>query len=262
MSQEAKTEFDKIADKDESINYLKRGFRGGNNREFDFTNFSSLRKLFRATFYGQILIPAAEKEQDDFDEIHELLKTHKPRKDSRYNKLKEDLLINAKHFYDGREMIVKAFKDKLFSLSDPSNYPYYTENDSEKDKVSFTDKTYKSLADELYEILSPGLVSEYFENNSLIEKSKQLEYFRRLGKKSIAYKNKMAKIALGFWKSKKDIKNMSENEVKNKGLDLLKDFIKKIVDMSPLESEEEAAQKGQGLKIFTPLIILLDYLFY
>ena len=64
----------------------------------------------------------------------------------------------------------------------------------------------------------------------------------------------MATIALGFWKLKKDIKNMSENEVKNKGLDLLSDFIKKIVDMSPLESEEEAAQKQQrkGLKILTP----------
>ena len=45
---------------------------------------------------------------------------------------------------------------------------------------------------------------------------------------------------------------MSENEVKNKGLDLLRDFIKKIVDMSPLESEAEAAEQGQGLKILTP----------
>ena len=57
----------------------------------------------------------------------------------------------------------------------------------------------------------------------------QLEYFRCLGKKSIECKNKMAKIALGFWKLKKDIKNMSENEVKNKGLDLLSDFIKKLL---------------------------------
>ena len=55
----------------------------------------------------------------------------------------------------------------------------------------------------------------------------------------------MAKIALGFWKLKRDIKNMSENEVKSKGLDLLSDFIKKVVDMSPLESEEEAAQKNK-----------------
>ena len=47
---------------------------------------------------------------------------------------------------------------------------------------------------------------------------------------------------------------MSENEVKNKGLALLSDFIREIVDMSPLVSEEEAAQKQQGqeLKILTP----------
>ena len=151
-------------------------------------------------------------------------------------------------------MVIKAFRDILFVLNDPSNYPHYTESDSEKDKVSFTDKTYKSLADELDEILSPGLVSKYFENNCLNEMIEQLEYFKRLGKKSIEYKNKMAKIALGYWKLTKDIKNMSENEVKNKGLHLLSAFIKKIVDMSPLESEEEAAQKqqGKGLKILTP----------
>ena len=205
-------------------------------------------------YYGEILIPAAEREQDDFDEMYELLKKYKPRKDSKHNKLKEDLLINAKKFYEGREMIIKTFTDKLFPLTDPSNYPHYTESDSERDKVSFTDKTYKSLADELDEILSPGVLSKYFENNSLNEMIEQLEYFKRLGKKSIEYKNKMATIALGFWKLKKDIKNMSENEVKDKGLDLLSDFIKKIVDMSPLESEEEAAQKQQrkGLKILTP----------
>ena len=85
------------------------------------------------------------------------------------------------------------------------NYRRYTESDSEKDKVSFTDKTYKSLADKLDEILSSELVSKYFENNSLNEMIEQLKYFRRLGKKSIKYKNKMAKIALGFWKLKKNI---------------------------------------------------------
>ena len=44
--------------------------------------------------------------------------------------------------------------------------------------------------------------------------TEQLKYFRCQGKESIEYKNKMAKIALGFWKLKKDIKNMSKNEVK------------------------------------------------
>ena len=45
---------------------------------------------------------------------------------------------------------------------------------------------------------------------------------------------------------------MSENAVKNKGLDLFREFIKKIVDMSPLESEAEAAEQGQRLKTLTP----------
>ena len=52
-----------------------------------------------------------------------------------------------------------------------------------------------------------------------------------------------------------DIKNMPENEVKNKKLDLLKSIVRKIVDaIQKLESEEEAEkrQQGQGLKILTP----------
>ena len=54
---------------------------------------------------------------------------------------------------------------------------------------------------------------------------------------------------------------MSEDEVENKRLDYLKDFVRKIVDanleldnMPDLETEEAAAQRqqGQGLKILTP----------
>ena len=69
----------------------------------------------------------------------------------------------------------------------------------------------------------------------------------------------MAKIALVFWKLKENIKNMSENEVKNKGLDLLINFIRKIVYMSPLESEDQEAAKrqlGKGLKASTPKKII------
>ena len=184
--------------KKRSINYLKLRYRGGNKKEYDFTNFIPLREFFRRTYYGEILIPVTERKKDEFDDMLEILKNYKPRQDSKYNKLKEDLLINAKKFYDGRRMIIKAFKDKLFPLSDPSNYHHYTESDSKKDKVYFTDKTYKCLADELDEILSPVLFSKYFENNSLNEMIEELKDFRRLGKESIEYKNKMAKIALGF----------------------------------------------------------------
>ena len=40
-----------------------------------------------------------------------ILKAYRPRNDSKYYKLKQDLLINAQNFYDGREMIVSAFKN-------------------------------------------------------------------------------------------------------------------------------------------------------
>ena len=85
----------------------------------------------------------------------------------------------------------------------------------------------------------------------------------------------MGHLIIRIKKIKKDRQNMSEDEIKNKRLDYLKDLVKGIIDankklddMPDLESEESATerQKGQGLKIFTPkqmitgLLILLAQL--
>ena len=78
LSQEAKNMLEKLDNHVKLINYKKLGFRGDNNKDYDFTNFSSLRELFRAIYYGEILIPAAEREQDDFDDVLEKLKDYKP----------------------------------------------------------------------------------------------------------------------------------------------------------------------------------------
>ena len=44
-----------------------------------------------------------------------ILKDYKPKKDDNKKKKKKgDLVINAKNFYDGREMIVSALKNKIF----------------------------------------------------------------------------------------------------------------------------------------------------
>ena len=61
LSQEAKIAFDKIVDKERSINYLKLYFKGGNNKEYNFTNFCPLREIFKKNYYGEILIPAAKR---------------------------------------------------------------------------------------------------------------------------------------------------------------------------------------------------------
>ena len=73
---------------------MKLGFTEGNKKYYYFSNFSPLRQLFRAIYYGEILIPAVEREQDNFDGMFERLKDYKAKKGSKYSKLKDDLVIN------------------------------------------------------------------------------------------------------------------------------------------------------------------------
>ena len=120
-SQEAKHMLEKLN---------KLSVRGRNNKDYDFINLSSLRELFRKIYYGEILIPGAEREQNNFDHTIRILKAYKPRKDYKYYKLKQDLLINAQNLYDGRDMIIEAFKNKKFPLSKSH---YYYEYVSEED---------------------------------------------------------------------------------------------------------------------------------
>ena len=82
----------------------------------------------------------------------------------------------------------------------------------------------------------------------------------------------MTLVETGLLRLKTDIKNMSKNEVKNKGLDLLKNIVEKILDANELldipelESEKSAEQRRnqqeQGLRILTPkqMIIRLPIL--
>ena len=42
--------------------------------DYNFTSFSSLRELFRAIYYGEVLIQAVEREQDNFDDMIKISK--------------------------------------------------------------------------------------------------------------------------------------------------------------------------------------------
>ena len=62
---------------------------------------------------------------------------------------------------------------------------------------------------------------------------------------------------IGLKRLENDIKNMSEDEVKNRRLNYLKDLVETIVNASQKKdekTEESAAQRqqAQGLKILTP----------
>ena len=120
------------------------------------------------------------------------------------------------------------------------------------------------------DILEPGLVKKYFKNDSLADMFERLRNLVKNQSKISAKKIKMTLTEAGLEKLKNDMRNMSENEIKNKRLDVLAIFVEEVLigdrmnQIPPLESEEDAAQRqqGQGLKILTPQQKLLNYLFY
>ena len=72
LSHKAKNMLEKLNNQEKLINYKKLGFRGGGYKDYDFINFSSLRELFRAIYYGEIVIRAVEREQDNFNDMIEI----------------------------------------------------------------------------------------------------------------------------------------------------------------------------------------------
>ena len=80
--------------------------------------------MFREIYYGEILLGGAEREQSGFDDLLDDLRSYRP-KNPKCTKSRESLLINAKKSYGGRKMIIDAFRDKVFPLNNPNDFPHY-----------------------------------------------------------------------------------------------------------------------------------------
>ena len=181
-------------------------------------------------------------------------------------------------------MIVNTFKNGTFPFvfsdytsdddrdlqpDSPTSSFSTTDKSDKSNEFDFTaddlDKIYIGNADDLDELLldtdkylDPDLIEKYFFNKSL---KKLLEFLKH--KNGALYnKTKITLIKSRLRDLKNDIKNMSENEVKSRNLDLLAGLVEKILDtnkplnMPELETEESAEkrrnQQGQGSKILTP----------
>ena len=64
VSQEAKNLLEKLNNQEKLINCKKINFKGGNNRDYDFSDYSSLRELFKAIYFKQLSIEGAQRIQD------------------------------------------------------------------------------------------------------------------------------------------------------------------------------------------------------
>ena len=212
------------------------------------------------------MIEEAEAIQEEFDAVYGALEKYKPKKEPYIGK-RNKLLINAKNFYDGREIIINAFKNEMFPMT-PTGFSDEEESPRDEYKKEKKEGRLPTIQEEealgkiavVDDILETGLVKKYFKNDSLTDMFEQLRNLVKNQSKISSKKIKMTLIEAGIEKLKKDMGNMSENEIKNKRLDVLANFIEEILIgdrmnyMPPLEDEDSAAQRqqGQGLKILTP----------
>ena len=105
--------------------------------DYDFRMFSSLKPFFETTYYGKVLIPVPKNEQNASDEKLEDLKNYSP-KISNNIETKDNILKNAQNLYDGREMIINTFENKLFPLASGNYYKEFeesTESEEEGEEI-------------------------------------------------------------------------------------------------------------------------------
>ena len=157
---------EKLNNQEKLINYRKLNFAVGNKVAY----FSEYRS-FKAIYYRNSTIEKAERIQEEFNAIIDALKNYKSKK-PKYKENKEKLLINAKNFYDGREMTINAFKNGIFPLvpsgyisdddkglqpDSPTSSFSTTDESDESNKFDFTvddlDKIYIGNADDLVKFL-------------------------------------------------------------------------------------------------------------
>ena len=116
LSQEAKNILEKLNNEEKFINYKRLIFTGGNKVDYDFSGYRSLKELFKAIYYRNVRIKKVEKIKEEFDATINALNKYKPKR-PKYTDDKRKILIKAKKFYDGREMIINESNVKWGHLA-------------------------------------------------------------------------------------------------------------------------------------------------
>ena len=106
LNSKAKELINEIKNIQKNVDYRKLKFRGGNNVDYDLSDYKTFKELFRDLYYRQFTIDDAESKEDEFNTLSNFLKTYN-RRDNRYIEAKTNLVNNASKFYEGRKKIIK-----------------------------------------------------------------------------------------------------------------------------------------------------------
>ena len=113
LNSKAKELINEIKNIQKNVDYRKLKIRGGNNVDYDFSDYKTFKELFRDLYYKETTIDDVKGKQDEFSAVIAVLKDYAPR-DNKYVEANNRLLNNAKKFYEGREKIIEGFKNKIF----------------------------------------------------------------------------------------------------------------------------------------------------
>ena len=113
--------FNEIVKKEQFIDYAYLFMEPSKKNTHDFTMFRKLRPFFEEIYYGRRTIDAIERDQDIFVKKIEKLKKYGAR--SKENIKNNDIVLeNARNIFNGREMIIYGFINKLFPLASGNYY--------------------------------------------------------------------------------------------------------------------------------------------
>ena len=121
LSPEAIDLYEEIKSLQENVGYKKLKFAGGNNIEYDFSNYKTFNDFFNDIRCRRMTTDQAEIRQNNFNNDLILLNDYSP-KSSKYKEAKNNLLNNAKKFYDGRQKNIEGFKNGLFPLKSDDEF--------------------------------------------------------------------------------------------------------------------------------------------
>ena len=122
LSFEAKELLEEIKTIQKNVDYRKLKIKGGNMKDYDFSDYKTFKELFRDLYYKNLTIDEVESKQDEFNVVLHVLKNYSPKHD-KYATLKNNLVDNASKFYEGREKIIEGFKNEVF--------PFYYDRERE-----------------------------------------------------------------------------------------------------------------------------------
>ena len=115
LNSKAKELINEIKTIHKNVDYRKLKFRGGNNADYDFSDYKTFKELFRDLYCKKTTIDYVERKQDEITRVMGALKAYPPR-DNKYVEAKNKFVNNVENFYKRREKLLKGLKMEYFQF--------------------------------------------------------------------------------------------------------------------------------------------------